>query len=237
MPVEQEVFRTQTSLLKDAVIHLYDAGYSEATIVSMAKKLAGLGPRTLERQRVEIRRLFGQRLELGQTWLRLKQSTVNRWLRLARERDPDLEIRHVLAKRKWRPGAYTNWQPTGPFHIGSTYDPITDTMYLGPGVREVHSQPRQSYPRVVKSSGEKEEAEIREGPLWQAFTLAILKKKFEYSYRELSALSRGRSTRRAEVDLLPDVKDYLKHLQPVTYSKARRLVLDFLDHRQLIRGE
>lgn len=219
--------RGEKAQLKEAVLALYSSGYNKAKIISNVELLSEMGPRTPERQRAEIERIYGIRLYLGSLWKSINQSTINRWLGDARRQDPDLEIRHILGRRNFHPGLYTNWQPTGPLHIGTYYDPITDTMHLGPGVStELRSR------RVIRNTCRSEDAKSEEEQ-WQktrerqAYILAALKETFGYSYRDLERLSKKKHTRYPERDKLPGVKNFERNLDRVSYSKARRLVLEF----------
>ena len=175
MDKKRRLTRNETALLKEAVIALFGAGFSEKRILSNVELMSEIGLRTPEHQRVEIERVYGNRLSLGSLWKSLNQSTINRWLGEARKRDPDLEIRHLLGKRNFHPGLYTNWQPTGPLHIGSYYDPITDSMHLGPGVSTI---PKGK--RVIRNICKSKESQLDEDR-WkkkrerQAYILAALK--------------------------------------------------------------
>ena len=216
MDKKQKLTRSEYAGLREAVIALYARGHNEARIPSNVELLSEIGPSTPEHQRVEIERLYGFRLNLGKLWKSINQRTVNSWLQEARKRDSDLEIHHVLAKRNFNPGMHTNWQPTGPFHIGSHYDPITDTLLLGPGVSTKLGS-RGVIRNIYKSKeATSEEDHWRKTREHRAIIISELKNEYECSYRDIEKLSKGQSTRHPERDILPRVKHIRENLPRVS---------------------
>ncbi len=100
--------------LKQAAIRLYRDGYTEAEIICNKERLT------------EVHKL-------GPEWKSANQTSLNRWIKSAKEEDLDLQIWHLLNRRRRRPNTYTNWQPDGVIILGAYYEPLEDTLYLGPG--------------------------------------------------------------------------------------------------------
>ena len=96
--------------LQAKVVALYREGRAEAEILAARDHLS----------------------QSDSVWADLKQSTLSRWIRQAKRADADLEIRHLLNRRRVRPGLYTNWVPDGQIILGSYYDELTDSLYLSP---------------------------------------------------------------------------------------------------------
>ena len=61
---------------------------------------------------------------------KVPRQTLNRWLKEAKDEDPDLEIIHHLNRRRWKPGVYTDWRPVGKIILGPTYDPLLNRITL-----------------------------------------------------------------------------------------------------------
>ena len=87
-----------------------------------------------ERELTVHRSELVERHPLGKAWEGSKQKTlINRWINKAKEKDPDLDVWHVLNRRKRRPGIYTNWEPKGKLILSHFMDHLTRTKYFGPG--------------------------------------------------------------------------------------------------------
>ena len=84
----------QTKSLEKAVIVLFRDGYTGIEIVRNKTRLNELHKPV-------------------PGWDSISQSSLNRWINLAKKEDADLEIWHLLNRRRRRPGMYTNWQPSG----------------------------------------------------------------------------------------------------------------------------
>ena len=82
---------------------------------------------------------------------------------------------------------------------------------------------------IVKSEQALSEEEERRGGLFYQHmpttsAPAALKHDFGYSYRDIEKLSKGKATQHHEKDALPAVKQLVKQLVPMSYSKVRRIV-------------
>ena len=101
--------------LSKAVVALFAAGSTESELVTHRERLVKIHA-------------------LGEVWLLLRQSSANRWLREAKDENPDLEVEHVLNRRRRKPGLRRNWKLEGVILLPPFYDAVTDTLYLGPGM-------------------------------------------------------------------------------------------------------
>ncbi len=199
--------------LQAAVVWLYWQGYAEKEIVS-------------------LRREISQRHRLGKTWLNLPQSTVNRWLKAARDADSDLEIWHLLNRRRWKPGIYTNWKVEGQIILMAFYDPLRDQVFLGAGDAFIPLDPSGDLettmlPEVIEQ--EKQWRQQREADLQRLSPPipVLLKYRFGYSYRDIARLSQRKRSRFPDRDKAPEVQQLVTHLEPMSYSTIRRTILGY----------
>jgi len=202
------------SQVREEATNLYRNGYNEGDIVT------GLQQR-------------------GGAWGKVSRSTVNRWLVAARELDPDLVIRHHLNLRKRKPGVYTDWKAVGTIILGPFYDPLTDTLYLGPGI-SFYPLPGSREPMNVVKYGAEQEKRWRE-KFEQFFEkarpvpysemvisyLVQLHDIFGYSYRDIAKLSKGEPTRFPDKDKLEIVQHAASQLKPTSYSTVRRMIQEY----------
>jgi hypothetical protein len=162
--------------LKEAAVSLYRDGSTEAEIVQNKARL------------MRVHRL-------GSEWEPLLPKTLNRWLNLAKEADPDLEIVHLLNRRRRRPGLYNHWEMTGEMEILTQYhDRVTHKMYVGPGMDYIPIG-EEDPPEVVRV-GDRFGKWEPPGPLLYLARLASL----GYSLRGIEKLWKGEETRHPNLD-------------------------------------
>jgi len=194
------------------VVRLYRDGYTEAQIIRGKDRLSTIH-------------------KLGSEWTTISQSKVNRWLNGAIADDPDLEVWHVLNRRRWKPGVYNNWRPEGIVILPPFYDPLADTLYLGPGDEFIPISGRE--PGNIERIGEGRETSSssrRRLPDSEAAGpyLAELA-SLGYSCRDLEALWRGHGTKHSTLDRSPRVRRLREQLRlirskPLSYSTISRIL-------------
>ncbi len=192
--------------VRDWVLALYRNGYSQKEILHFGDSRQGN--------------------KTGPSIRRLVQSNISRWISKGRDADPDLEIWHLLNKRKRRPGMYTNWEPNGRVLLGPFYERLTDTLYLGPGMN--FSPTGAMKPGKV----------IRTGPGWKP-PYAKLKdsdaagpylaelSSLGYSQRDLLRLWKRRPTRQPKLDNSPRVRGLVG---AIMHIRARPFGLGTINH-------
>ncbi|MFH1141150.1 MAG: hypothetical protein V1724_05710 [Chloroflexota bacterium] len=210
--------------LQKTVIHLYRNGYTEAEII-------------------ELRDRIGSLYKLGAAWLVVHPRTVNRWLKAAREADPDLEIAHLVNRRRWKPGIYANWKAEGQVILMPFYDPIRGKMYLGAGDTffQLSAGPQVEMvkpPEAIEQEQRWQQERERDlqGVSWvsdipQAPPIAVvLHTDYGYSYRDIAKLSKQQWSRFRDRDKAPGVQELIKglrHTGELSYSKVRRIILEY----------
>ena len=169
--------------------------------------------------------------KLGSAWGALTQSTVNRWINAAKKSDPDVEVQHVLNRRRWWPGIYTDWQPHGVIILGPYYDPLEDALYLGTGDSHIPLGDRK-HGRVVErdpgwanrvSSKWRMKDSDAVGPYVAELT------SLGYSLRDIVNLWKGFQTRHPDTDKAPRVRllaKQLRHVRPnaMSYTTIGRIL-------------
>ena len=202
----------QSNQIRESVVRLYRDGYTEAEINRGKDRLSTIH-------------------KLGSEWTTLNQSKVNRWLNAAKEDDPDLEVWHVLNRRRWKPGVYNNWRPEGIIILPPFYDPLADTLYLGPGDGFIPTGGRE--PGNILRVGKTRDGHVRTrrglpdsdavGPYVAELA------SFDYSCREIVALWRGHATRNRRLDGTVRVKRLVEHMRniqpkPMSYVTVSRIL-------------
>ncbi|MFC1935591.1 hypothetical protein ACFLX9_02360 [Chloroflexota bacterium] len=187
-------------IVKERAIDLFHQGYDEKEIV--------VGLRQLEGQYSEITR-----------------SAVDRWVKAARYSDPDLQIWHLLNRRKRKPGIYTNWKPEGQIVLGPYHDPLMGILYLSSGDDII--LPTRKHPEhimeslVVEEEQEQYEKSLRSPaePLGEILIphLMYLREIHRFSYREIANLVQ-RNAKRLGGDT------YVDRLSKMSYSTVRRII-------------
>lgn len=185
----------RTPEAREAVIRMYHDGYNEAEILGLRERF---------------------------TEIDLNQSSLNRWVKKAREDDPDLEIRHLLNRRRRRPGVYTQWQAGGVIYLAPYYDPLLDTLFLGTGQDFLSTGGREPgntvrvksppLPSVVSGSDggterttrRKKRPKVRESDAAGPFVARL--SSLGYSQRDIVALWKRRPTKNPELDGTPWVR-------------------------------
>lgn len=189
------------SELSEAVIAFYQEGRNAAEIVKLVPQLSS-------------------EHKLGSARGTINQRLVNRWLRNAREEDPDLVIWHHLNRRRRKPGVYTNWTRGGFVILAPFYDPLTDTLYLGPG--DTAMIPESGVPEHVITSEVKQNSSGHRSPKWRMRDsdavgpyVAELHDAFGYSSRDIVKLWENKKTRHPATDGEPRVMWLAEQLRGV----------------------
>ena len=164
--------------LRPKAISLYREGRTETEILANSERLAQSDP----------------------AWADLKQSSLNRWCRQAKRADPDLEIWHLLNRRRFRPGLYTNWVPNGQIILASHYDDFTDTLYLGPGADYSPLPGRPTPKNIVRSDDTSSPQSRRQRDRDSAGPYLAHLRALAYSLREIKRLWKGEKTRHPALD-------------------------------------
>jgi hypothetical protein len=192
--------------LKEAAIRLYRLGYSQAEILRNKERLA------------EIDRL-------GAVWQSLTQSHLSRWINAAKEDDFDLEIWHLLGRRRFRPDIYTNWKPEGKIIVPFYHDPLTDTLYLTPDGDYYPYPPGVKEPSKIVRGGKKKAPRTRQEPKRPGSDAAgpyvAMLRAMNYSIREIQHLWNGEGTKYPKLDESPLVQllvHRLKEVRPTAMS-------------------
>ena len=118
---------SRAKTLEEAVIVLFRDGYTGTEIVRNKDLLNGLNNSRLD-------------------WSSIKQSSLNRWINLAKNEDADLEIWHLLNRRRRRPGMYTNWQPNGVVILGPHHEPLDIKPDSSSSIQTVNRVPSKFVP-------------------------------------------------------------------------------------------
>jgi hypothetical protein len=190
--------RRNLNALKEAAIALYRQGYSQAEILRHKERL------------VEIHRL-------GSVWKSLTQSSLTRWINAAKEDDFDLEIWHLLGRRRFRPGIYTNWNPEGKLILPPCHDQLTDTLYLGPGMDYFPTTGGKEPSNIVRTG-------IEKNPAWPKWKMPVSDaagpyvaqlRSLNYSIREIQHLWNGEGTKYRKLDQSPQVQLLVSQLRKV----------------------
>ncbi|MSQ07662.1 MAG: hypothetical protein EXR46_10900 [Dehalococcoidia bacterium] len=205
------------NLLREAAIRLYRTGYPEGEIIRHKDRLAEID-------------------KLGSAWDSLTRSSLNRWIKSAKEDDPDLEIWHLLNRRKWKPNVYTNWKCEGVIFLRPFYDPLSETMYLGPG-QDYFPIGGKKPGNIVRVGKEKRQANPIGVRLGMNASDAVGQYVAElaslgYSLRDIVALWKGTKTRHPDMDKAPRVQWLAKQLRgtparpikPMSFSTIARIL-------------
>ena len=204
-------YQRHPKALTNAVVALYREGFTEQRIVTLTGQLAATH-------------------KLGDAWTRLNQSTVNRWLKAARDEDPDLQIWHLLNLRRRKPGVYSNWTPKGQIILMPFYERLTDTLYLGPGMDYIPLKGGRMPGNVVgrveretRATGYPMNLSDAAGPC--VAELASM----GYSGRDIVRLWEGRKTSHPDKDHAPRVRWLAKELRnlrrrALSYSTISRIL-------------
>ena len=212
--------------IKEAAIRLFRNGYTEAEIIRNKKRL------------IEIHKL-------GSAWDSANRASLNRWIKSAKEDDPDLEIWHLLNRRRRRPNWYTNWQPNGKVMLAQYYEPLEDTLYLGPGVGFIPTGNRVPSKIVETDPDWRNRLQNRTG-----FSLSDTDavgpciaelKSFGYSFREIVTLWGNKKTRHPDRDNAPRIQFLIQQIRsvreaPMSYTTVRRILqtYSFEDTGQMV---
>jgi hypothetical protein len=188
--------RRNLNALKEAAIALYRQGYSQAEILRHKERL------------VEIHRL-------GSVWKSLTQSSLTRWINAAKEDDFDLEIWHLLGRRRFRPGIYTNWNPEGKIILLPYHDPLTDTLYLGPRMGYLGANEPSNIVRVGEKKAQSTRHEWKMPDSDAAGPYVAQLRSLNYSIREIQHLWNGEGTKYRKLDQSPQVQLLVSQLRKV----------------------
>lgn len=200
--------------LSEAVITFYREGRTAAEIVRLAPRLS-------------------LSHKLGDAWKTINQRLVNRWLRNAREEDPDLVISHNLNQRRRKPGLYTNWIRDGEILHAHYYDPLTDTLYLGTGMGFEPAPGSKAPGNVVRYEEKKKAPSYRRPRMRDSDAagpyVAELRDAFGYSSRDIAKLWEKRETRHPAKDRQPRVvwlAEQLRgvRLKPMGHTTINRIL-------------
>ena len=198
--------------LGKAVVSLYRDGYTEVQMVRGRDRLSFIH-------------------KLGTEWITLTQSNVNRWINGAIEDDPDLEVWHVLNKRKWKPGVYNNWRPDGRrVMLSHCYDPLADTLYLGPGDGYIPTGDWKPGNIVRIGQSREDRSVTKSRPVSDAVGPYVAElASLEYSCREIVALWNRHGTGHTRLDRKPRVRRLVQQLRyirekPMSYSTIARIL-------------
>jgi hypothetical protein len=179
-----------------------------------------------ERDLIVYRSELVERHPLGPAWETLNQKTLNRWINQAKEKDPDLEVWHVLNKRKRRPGMYTYWKPDGQVILGIFMDHLTQTIYLGPGDEFFPLEDLGPW-KIVRPDGKYQPDFGKQSDVDAAGEYLAELAFLGYNPRQIVKLWRGEKTRRPSVDELARVQQIVSILRlrrkgPLSHSTIRR---------------
>ena len=193
--------------LHETVVRLYKQGYTERELNNHRSKLV-------------------ERHSLGAAWEGLNQKTLNRWINQAKENDPDLEVWHVLNRRKRRPGLYTNWEPNGKVLLSFFKDPLTETIYLGPGDEFIPLDDLGPW-KIIRPDGKYQPNFAKLSDIDAAGQYLAELAYLGYNPRQIVKLWKGEKTRRPSVDELARVQQLVSRLrftreEPLSYSTIRR---------------
>ena len=178
--------------LRDTVIAFHRDGRTAVEIVSLAPHLSSAH-------------------ELGAAWNTINQRLVNRWIRKAREEDPDLVIWHHLNQRKRKPDLYTNWKRDGFILLSPYYDQLTDTLYLGTGMDYIPIAGSRAPGNVIRYEEKKKASGYRRRSHGMRDSDAVgqyvaeLHDAFGYSSRDIVKLWEKTKTRHPATDREPRV--------------------------------
>ncbi len=183
--------------LKKAAIQLYRDGHTEGEMVQHKGRLK------------EIHRL-------ASAWDSLNQSNLNRWINSAKEGDPDLEIWHLLNRRRKWPGLYNDWGIDGKIILSPYYDPLTDTLYLGPGMDYIpigERKPGQTVRRDPAWRDRLHKWRMNDSDAIEPYVSELA--SLGYSLRDIVSLWKGVKTRHQDLDKAPRVQWLVKQLKGV----------------------
>ncbi|MSQ17955.1 MAG: hypothetical protein EXR54_10490 [Dehalococcoidia bacterium] len=171
--------------------------------------------------------------KLGAAWDSLNQSSLNRWIKSAKEADPDLEILHLLNRRRWKPGIYTHWTPEGTIILGPYYESLADTLYLGAGMDYFPIGDRT--PGRIVETDPKWRDWLPKARMKDSDAVGIYVSELSglgYSSRDIVNLWKGIPTRHPDMDKAPRVQWLAKQLRgtpgrpikPMSFSTIARIL-------------
>lgn len=199
----------QTKTLRDAVVVLFRDGYTGVEIFRNRDRLNELHKSALD-------------------WNSIGQNSLNRWINSAKKEDSDLEIYHLLNRRRRRPGMYTNWQPNGVVIFGPYREDLEVKPYWRTGVRTFNKIPSKFVPTgskrraKVKSTGYPKETDA------VGIYVAELS-ELGYSVRDIVTLWKTGRTRSPAKDKAPRVQWLIRKIkavrqEPMSYSTIWRIL-------------
>jgi hypothetical protein len=171
-------------------------------------------------------------------WLKVTAGLVNRWLAAARSADADLEIEHLLAARRRRPGIYTDWKRDGYVIYPAFVDQLRRRVYSAEGYEftplstfpegyEVERRDRSYVQPGIILPGDQVLADSRavaaKAPRKRGISnhddvglmVAELHSSFGYSTREIRAVWARVGSKRPEVDRSPRVTELVRRLRSI----------------------
>lgn len=194
--------------LRPKVIALYRDGRTEKEILANSDRLAQSDP----------------------VWEQLKQSTLSRWIRQEKGTDPDLEIWHLLNRRRCRPGLYTHWIPSGQIILGSYFDDFTQTLYLAPGADYSHLPGRPGPQHIVRSDAGPSPQSRRRRDRDSAGPYLAHLRALGYSLREIKLLWDDEKTGHPELDYTEWVRFLVSELRKIrTQSRSHATIRNILE--------
>ena len=209
--------------LKEAIVAYYREGRTVVEIVRLTPRLATSHA-------------------FGDAWKTINQRLVNRWLRKAKEEDPDLVIWHHLNRRRRQPGLYTNWRGDGFILLSPYYDTLTDTLYLGTGM-DFEPAPGSRPPgNIIRYEGKQETPDYSGPGPRKRYSDAVgtyvaeLHDAFGYSSRDIVKLWEKGKTRHPAKDNQPRVVWLVERLREVkTRAIGHTTVVRILKEHGYIR--
>ncbi len=199
----------QTKTLREAVVALFRDGYTGVEIFRNKDRLNELHKSALD-------------------WNSIGQNSLNRWINSAKKEDSDLEIYHLLNRRRRRPGMYTNWQPNGVVIFGPHREDLEVKPYWRTGVRAINKIPSKfvaiGTKRKAKAKGT---GYLRDTDAVGLYVAEL--SELGYSLRDIVALWKTGRTRSPAKDKAPRVQWLLRQIravrqEPMSYSTIRRIL-------------
>ena len=196
--------------LEEAVIMLFRDGYTGTEIVRNKDLLNGLNNPHLD-------------------WSSIKQSSLNRWINSAKKEDADLEIWHLLNRRRRRPGMYTNWQPSGVVILGPHHEPLNVKPDSNARIQTVNRVPSKfvSIGPTRRTRARKTRYSINDADAVGLYVVEL--KNLGYSLRDIVDLWNGGKTRHPDRDKVPRVLWLVNQMravrpQAMSYTTIRRIL-------------
>ena len=200
----------QIKTLREAAVALFRDGYTGIEIVRNKDRLNELHKPSPD-------------------WISISQSSLNRWINSAKNEDSDLEIWHLLNRRRRRPGMYTNWQPNGVVILGPHQDPLEVEASGNSGTPTVNRVPSKFVPigpklrkRIKKTSYSISDSDA------VGIYLAELSER-GYSVRGIVTLWKTGRTRSPDKDKTRRVQWLIRQIKavretPMSYSTVWRIL-------------